>query len=298
MRRRFLLFVVTPALLTLIFGEFSLRFLVGLGDPPLYQLDPTVEYLMAPGSYKRFGNTVFVNSAHMRSPESSIQRASSNERRVLVIGDSVVNGGSLTDQANLATELMPHIAEQRGWKSPLRVCNVSAGSWGPGNLLAFVRKFGSFGCDDAVIVLNSADLLDVPTFTELGPEQPTVRPSFAIEELFLNYGRRIFRGAAAELPSSDADSARQSLQELLDLLSASGSRCRILFHPTRQELAAGLEQFRGEAAQGDVPWCSSASRFREAQARGEDPYRDDIHPSALGQAALAEAIIDCLEPSR
>jgi hypothetical protein len=293
-----LLIVVVLALLTVIAGELALRFIVGLGDPPLYQPDPAIEYLMVPGSYKRFGNTVFVNSAHMRSCESSIRRASSNERGVLVIGDSVVNGGSLTDQADLATELMPHIAEQRGWKVPLRVCNVSAGSWGPGNMLAFVQRYGSFGCSEVVIVLNSADLHDVPTFSELGPEHPTARPCCAIEELFRNYGRRFIRGAVAEVPPSGSKSAKQSLQELLELLSTSGLRCRVLFHPTRQELAAGLEQFRTEAAAGNVPWCSSAARLREAQGRGQDPYRDDIHPSAAGQEALAGAIIDCLESSR
>ena len=287
-----------PTLLLLGAGELVLRFVVGLGDPPLYQLDSSIEYLMAPGSYQRFGNTVFINSVHMRSAESAVSRLCPNERRVMVIGDSVVNGGSLTDQADLATELMPLIAVQRGWKSPLCVCNVSAGSWGPQNLLAFVSRFGTFDCEDVVIVLNSADMYDVPTFAALGPEQPTVRPVLAIQELFENYGQRWLRGAAAQTSLLVTDSAVSSLRELVALLAASGSRCRILFHPTRYELSTGFEQFRQEAAAMNVPWCSTAERFRDAQGRGQDPYRDDIHPSTIGQAALAEAIIDCLEVSR
>ena len=282
-----------------VLAELLLRNVAGLGDPPLYRTDPAIEYVLVPGTYRRFGNTVFVNSVHMRSPESALGPRRAGERRVLVLGDSVVNGGSLTDQDSLATQLLPAMALELDGGAALTVCNVSAGSWGPGNLLAFVQRFGTFDSTDAVIVLNSEDAVDVPTFAALGPEQPTEPPLLALQELVQNYGARLLRRSSSSPTDPGAsDLAAGSLGDLLDLLASRGVRCRLLFHPTRQQLDQGQDgsvgSLEAQAALRGVPRCSTADRLREMRAGGLEPYRDDIHPAAAGQAALAKAILDCL----
>src|SRR5712675_1333967 len=96
---------VALALIAGVGGELVARYVVGLGDPPLYQLDPEVEYLLVPSrSYRRLGNRFEVNSHSMRSPEFPGAKTSKDELRVLVVGDSIVNGGARLDQADLATE--------------------------------------------------------------------------------------------------------------------------------------------------------------------------------------------------
>ena len=74
--------------------------------------------------------------------------------RVFVVGDSVVNGGVLTDHADLATTLLQDAFPQ------VQVCNVSAGSWGPGNYTAYFRKhLNLIGSNDVLFVeVNSHDL--------------------------------------------------------------------------------------------------------------------------------------------
>ena len=54
---------------------------------------------------------------------------------------------------------------------PVLVANIAAGSWGPPNILAYLRRFSFFDADVVVIVLNSPDYADAPTFEPLGPRR-------------------------------------------------------------------------------------------------------------------------------
>ena len=299
-RRQLSIAAATLALL-MVGAEVTLRTVVGLGDPPLYLTDPEIEYMLVPGDYSRFGNRIHVNSVHMRSSEAVTSPPLPGERRVLILGDSVVNGGSLTDQSALATEMIPSLALNAGFCTNMTVCNVSAGSWGPGNLLAYVRRFGLFGCKDAVIVLNSADAFDVPTFQELGPAHPTSRPRFALIDLVQNYGVRFLSTNSPGIEERPESSAADFTQ-LLDFLIQNGVHCRVVLHLSEQQLLNGLpcnvEELETVAAIHQVTWCSTASRFLQCLDDGINPYRDDIHPNEAGQMALARAILDCLTANK
>jgi len=282
--------------------EVLLRWPIGLGDPPLYRSDQTVEYVLVPGTYLRFGHRVVINSAHMRSEEGVLVPLAEPSHRLLVLGDSVVNGGSHVDQADLATELLPELWHESGGDVPLVVCNASVGSWGPANMLAYVQRFGSFQCSEAVIVLNSADLHDTPTFAPLGPEQPTRRPFCAIHDLIENYGLRLLpRDAPPPARAKSSTSPAEDLGTLIEQLTVSGIRTSVLYSIDRSELANGLH---GDAAvlrdivdSHGATWCTTEAQFQATADAGDHPFRDDIHPSVSGQRALARAILDCLGPS-
>ena len=88
-------------------AEMIARFGLGLGNPPLWQADSEIEYLAQPSkNYKRFGNRISYNSHSMRSDEFPKQKSDPNEFRLLVIGDSIVNGGVKVDQDALATSIL------------------------------------------------------------------------------------------------------------------------------------------------------------------------------------------------
>ena len=168
--KRKLGFVLVGALLLALVGELGARWILGLGDPPLTVRDPEIEYLFAPNQdVRRFGNRVVYNNVSMRSADRwSMAKERPEELRVLVLGDSVINGGALTDHARLATTIAQETLDRPA--RPVRVGNVSAGSWGPENLLAYVERFGLFDADLAVVVLSTHDLRDVRTFPDdLGP---------------------------------------------------------------------------------------------------------------------------------
>ena len=282
--------------------ELLLRWPFGLGDPPLYQPDETIEYVLVPGQYHRFGHRVMVNSAHMRSDEAVLHPRPEPAHRLLVLGDSVVNGGSHMDQSDLATELLPGLWREAGHDVPLVVCNASAGSWGPANMLAYVQRFGAFQCSEAVIVLNSADLQDRPTFAPLGPEQPTRQPLCAIHDLVENYGLRLLpRDAPPPESAKSSTFPANDLGTLIEELTARGVRTSVLYSIDRSELANGLHGnaavLRDVVESHGARWCTTEGQFRATADAGESPFRDDIHPSVPGQRALARAIVDCLGPS-
>jgi hypothetical protein len=281
--------------------ELFLRFIVGLGDPPLYQEHQSIEYLMKPGRYRRFGNDVTVNSAGMRAPELAVSPVEIGAQRVLVIGDSVVNGGSLTDDRELSTSLL---AERMSKFVPTTVCNVSAGSWGPGNWLAYLRERGTFGARFAILVLNDGDATDAPTFAPLGPEHPTRQPRSACSEFFCNYLPRYLRfghGSQDGVSESVKQSSdpKEDLVACVELLrNAQVKICAVLF-PAEAEVVLG-QPGKGRLAletklrQLDVPFVLADGYFRDAIARGLTPYRDGIHPSVAGQALLVDCYLDAL----
>ena len=127
--KRTLLWLLAGCLILVAGAELVARFGLGLGTPPLSQPHPHIEYLFQPDQdVSRFGNRVLINAYAMRTPDFAEVKPA-DEFRVMIFGDSVLNGGNLTDHAALATTLLSErLAEQRG--QPVVVGNISAGSWG------------------------------------------------------------------------------------------------------------------------------------------------------------------------
>lgn len=186
-RNRQLLVAVLGALALLtVASELFAKLYLGLGDPPLVMSDPGIEYLFQPSRcYHRFGNEVCYNSYSLRSDEFAKTKTHPEERRVIFLGDSVLNGGALTDQQDLATSLLGKWLQQ-DLSGPLVTGNVSAGSRGPPNFLAYARRHGFFDADLVVLVLSSHDAADVPTGENLvgaDPDFPDHSPTLALQEM-------------------------------------------------------------------------------------------------------------------
>jgi hypothetical protein len=271
-------------LLTIVLGEAFARVGLGLGDPPLTIRDAEIEYLFAPSRcYSRFGNRVCYNEWSMRSDGG-------DRFDVLIMGDSVVNGGALTDQADLATELLSR-------ETGLAVANISAGSWGPANLLAYSKRFGWFKADVAVFVFSSHDIGDVPSFTgDLGEDFPLTTPPLALWELATRYLPRYLPGqrAAPEraIPVEEAiRRGRTALDDLLDTaVSQVGGVC-VLYHKTLREIE-GSKPSRSSEFQATA--ARVGARFADI-GETRDHFRDDIHLNEAGQGYLARVIAEkCL----
>ncbi len=102
-RMHFLLILLFFSI-TLIFLEVMLRKVWGFGEMSiLFQEDAASEYIAKPNQNKRrFGNNVIYNQYSMRS--GPVKR--DDKCVILGFGDSVFNGGTLTDQDSLATTIV------------------------------------------------------------------------------------------------------------------------------------------------------------------------------------------------
>ena len=297
--RRILTLAAGLTVATVVVGEIVARFGLGLGTPPLSMVHPTIEYLFRPDQdVSRFGNRQAYNAQGMRSgpiPEEG--------RVALVIGDSVVNGGTLIDQDDLATEIVARQSREVG--APVYVGNVSAGSWGPSNQLAWLEEFGTFRAEDVVLVLSSHDAGDVPTFLPLDPAtHPMVNPPLALWEAVTRYLPRYLPFVAPSgtpegvAPQVSPDAALEALNHLIEALREAGAEVCAIHHFEKQEVAEGMTPqgmlLREALARQRVPVVEDADDLRASQQAGREPFREGIHLTAEGQAILASLIEECL----
>lgn len=290
-------------------GELIARYHLGLGDPPLSVADPDIEYLFAPNQkVRRFGNKISYNQYSMRAtPNISPTKADPSELRILVLGDSVINGGVLSDDSSIATTLLQQRLQSK-LNRPVIVMNASAGSWGPPNLLGYVRRFGFVDADLVVLVFNSGDYADVPSGQSVVGTAafPDRKPLLALQEGVMRYLPRYLGRAAVSDPTAAPDEPdpadiEQSLTALGELLNLARKNDRIVLtvlHQDRQEIQtqpqAGHHALRQTAESQDVPVLDLGPAFRNAVQSGLQPYRDKIHPNDQGQRLMADELFPVL----
>lgn len=165
------------ALLIIIGVELLGRYM-GLTSYPLFYNSEKYEYHLKPNQNTIiFRNHFYTNEYSMRS--RPINKGDS--LAVLLIGDSVLNGGNLIDQDSLASTILEKKLTKE-LKRNIRVFNVSAKSWGPDNAAAFIEEYGLFNSDLIVLVVSSHDAHDNMTkkkIVGISPDHPDRNVLFA-----------------------------------------------------------------------------------------------------------------------
>ncbi|PZO20606.1 MAG: hypothetical protein DCF26_02705 [Burkholderiales bacterium] len=308
------LWLAGSVLVLVVVAELVSRFVLGLGTPPLYEADAGFEYRLLPNQdVRRFGNHIQVNRWGMRSPDFGNTKTDPQELRVMVFGDSVVNGGSQIDQAALSTSLLQS-ALQTQMVRPVTVGNISAGSWGPGNWLAYADRFGFFEADVVVLVVGSGDHADNPVFAPLDADHPSQAPTLALQEAVLRYLPRYLNhylpealGGLWKEPSEGTTATRETnlqdrargqadLQQFLQLAQGRQRHAIVLHHPDLDELTSGSyadghAQMQALVQGMSLPFVELRTVY---QAAGSKLYRDNIHHSAQGQQVMAGALLDAV----
>ena len=283
--------------------ELVARHIIGLGDPVLYRADAQIEYLLAPSStYHRYGHVIRCNAYSMRSDDFTARKQNDAELRVMVIGDSVVNGGAAVDQNDLATELLKRELSAK-LNRPVIVGNIAAGGWSPDNELAYARQFGLFDADVVIVVLNTSDLVDPPLKGSLGPDTPVRKPVLALEEAVRRGLPWLTSKLVSPAPISEGELNQISrdqlnaLCELLELAKSSGANVLVVQHAKQHEVGPDMTGRHFELAQA-VRECGVESVFtgpayeRADDRRGGTLFRDEIHLNTRGQQVLGQVLVD------
>ncbi|MDC1287715.1 hypothetical protein N8198_07505 [Gammaproteobacteria bacterium] len=289
-------YVILALLFLLITFELGAR-LLGLGDPPIVELDAKIEYMLVPNQeYRRFGNSIRVNDYRMRSAPFELEKRS-DEIRVILFGDSVVYGNHHIDQTDTIAANLEKILPGKHGKTKASVGSIAASSWGPPNILAFVERFGTFNGDIAVLVLSSHDIQDVPTFSESIIPYRTTRSLSAGHDLIQVAIERVERYFGA--PETTTYDQRKTismaaLNALINRLKKDFDDVILLFHPNRKQIntcdSEAITIYRDIARSHKIKFEQLCGYYRKAQSAGIQVYADRIHLSAEGAKVLAEVI--------
>ncbi|MEB3356224.1 MAG: SGNH/GDSL hydrolase family protein [Synechococcales bacterium] len=303
-------------------GWLRLRF--GLGTPLTYVAHDTIGYLLSPGQeVRRFGNRIRINQYSMRGNEIAVTPDPAT-LRILMLGDSIVNGGWWTAQertlsalleAVLTRPLAPVAPEARfappgSTKQPVEVLNASANSWGPRNELAYIEAFGTFHAQLLILVINTDDLFaTAPTAVQVGRDRnyPAHRPGSALQEVITRYLVR--PTSIPELEAVRAEGGDRvgknlaAIGQIRDRIHADQGEFLLAMTPLLREVApASPRDYEQQARQRlvaltqaeAIPYVDFLPVFN-AQPQPQDLYRDHIHLSAAGNQLVVQHLVAVLE---
>lgn len=287
----------------LILTEVALRLAFGFGHPLLYVPDAQAGFLPAANQdLRRFGAAIHINDWGMRSSPFSRMKGA-EERRVLVVGDSITFGTTYVDQSLIFTELLKTALTER-YGPPVSVLNASAGGWAPENEYRYLASRGTFGADWVVFVINTNDLGQPFATFEVSPQFPIENPRSAIGEVLERYVEpRIVSSIRTtdpgSIPSDEPDpvveqTVLRSLANAQAFAIDHGARFILVFSPTdaaKIKTPAWLAAIRGlrQWAAGDhvtmIDMTDSYSRHASTAV-----YSDGLHLRPLGHRLIAAAL--------
>jgi hypothetical protein len=303
--------IALSAALALVLPELVCRFVIGLGDPPLYRVDEKMEYLLQPSrTYYRFHNHFAVNRYGMRADDFPPKKTNPSELRVLVVGDSVVYGGVRIDQSEIDTEILKRDL-QKHFGRPVIVGNASAKGWGPPNELEYLRRYGTLDADVVILELSSHDYADAPTFVPvvgISADFPDKSPPLALVDLFKTYllPRYLNLGATpagidetvASGPPSEKNIAacREAERDFFRYSRAHQAKIALLQHLSlpelREKYEPGYFANQAVAVQENVPHTDDADELHAQLKATNSPFYegDPIHLNRSGQTILAHTL--------
>ena len=282
----------------LLLAEVFLRVRYGFCDAVLMRADPHYEYIAQPLQDRhRFGHHIVYNSLSMRSEEPD-----SSAIIILGCGDSVINGGSLTDNDSLATTILSDALTQRAGRK-VQVLNISAGSWGPDNCAAYLAHTEVPRAAALVLFVSSHDAHDNMSFKPVvGVRKhfPAEQYASAIVELIDRYVLpRFFEPKTSVDQELGIDKGEEGFNTGFEALKryadAQGIPMLIYLHAERSEIKAGAYNAQGQEIIGhaEANGITLVRDLDHGASVGE--LRDGIHPNEAGQRRIAGILLPLLE---
>ena len=278
----------------LILSELILRFAVDIGDRPLYDEDQWCEYkLQKNQDITRFHNVYKTNKYGMRSHEVSKK----DKKRVLLIGDSVLNGGSKVDQSDLMSNLLEEKLCDH-FESQFGVYNISAGSWGPENGYNYMEKYVDFEFDMIVLIYSSHDYHDNMHHRKVVGEQPAwpkKQSLTALGDLFSNFLipklKDMFGSRYDYLEGFDDSPVNPGWDKFIAYSKENNMPLLVYQHLDIQEIRQDAFFETGESLKVKLD-TSNVMNLSGFGIEEEKDYLDNIHLNANGHRKIAKHLFD------
>jgi lysophospholipase L1-like esterase len=300
--------VLLCTVLLLVCVEAVLRWRFGLGRPLLVYLDESYGYAYRPGQdLTRFGNRVYYNLEGLRSEE--IQPiADAIHGRILCVGDSITNGGTIFDQAETYPYLLQNRLVHSGRK--VQVLNASAGGWAIENKLNFLVAKGLYGSKAVVLEIASHDLYQKKSTQRdvaKNPHFPSTRPLSATSELFTRYLLPQVVGILSfdqkyfdPMITTEYQECRALLQQMVSFVREQKAAAVVMLIPDRDEATTGhykqdhTSDLRNLCRLPSCGFIEALDRFHWRIVSGASIYRDGVHPNQAGNQIMANTAVEAL----
>ncbi|MBK7888024.1 MAG: hypothetical protein IPJ86_12265 [Bacteroidetes bacterium] len=279
--------------------EVFLRYYFGFCDTVLMREDAHYEYIPQANQQRfRFRNHIFYNSLSMRSEE-----VDTGAVKILGFGDSIINGGVLTDQESLATTILTDtLSKIRNRR--VQFLNIAAGSWGPDNCYEYMKQHGDFNARHIYLFVSSHDAYDNMDFQKIvgvSESFPDQQYPFALMELMDRYLLPRL-GFTNEHEGNDVGSLgidkkqndskfNPGFESFLNYTQSHQIALTIYLHAEYSELEAGEYNEQGKeiisfAEKNNIQLIKELDSNFEA-----GDYRDFIHLNESGQRKMASLIL-------
>ena len=278
--------------------------LAGLHKPLLY-LRTDYGYRVEPSQDLRIlGKSVYYNQQGLRAPEINLV-ATGGTVRILCVGDSITNGGTVTDQAFTYPYVLGELLKETGIEA--ETLNGSANGWALENEAGWLKAHGIFNSNFVVLQVATHDLFQRQAKSELvdlNPSFPSRAPRLAIETLVrkivlprLGIGpdTRDPGYAPGVYTELDVERSLRALDQIRKLVGDAGGTLLVIpieqprrFEPVDELTLEAKARLRMWAAQSNVPVIETARAMEEDG--GERLFRDPMHPNEKGNRTIARLV--------
>ncbi len=216
--------------------------LLGFGETVQVKLHDKIEYLLVESQdATRFGNRIKINSNGHRSEEIN-QVKPANEKRIMLLGDSVVYGNHHIDQTETIAHYLSHSLNDQT-STTCTVISAAASSWGPKNMLEYIKEKGLFQSDLVFLVLSSHDIFDFPDFNKaVIPYRVNKNIAATDDIIYAVYNRAMpwlkskFNSSQQTLSFEEASLRTRSIvNEIIEYVKGQDTEIILVFHPSAQQ---------------------------------------------------------------
>ena len=283
----------------------------GFGHAVLYRADPVVGYYPSPNqNLARYGGNVRTNQFGMRSQPIEPTKAP-GDFRILMLGDSTQWGGSYVDQSDVYSTRIQTALNGLEGPGKVEILAIGANGWGPFHEHGYVRKFGTFDADVAIINLPMDDvnrtlygLMDAPFFGDVNP------PTFALEEFLGNLTwryRKSHAGFTAKWEEEQSPIGIAEYGHLADTLHASAvsevygavlpGRSGGFGGPKNESSNEWFDQLRDTFSAHHVVTTYPNGLFA-GKGTPDEIYYDDVHLNPKGHEIYAGFLVEQLKAGK
>jgi lysophospholipase L1-like esterase len=225
--------------------------------------------------------------------------------RLLLLGDSIANGGWWTDQDKTISSLLEQfLIKQNLGFNQVEVLNASANSWGVRNQLAYLQKYGTFSIDILILLLNTDDLFSsAPSPLNVGRSlsYPDKKPTFALQEFFQKVLPSSTHPDLKNLPQEKGDIVQFNLDALVkinDIANKNKINFVVALTPLKREVLPpyskdyelkARERLKNIIEEYDIEYIDFLPVFKE-ENNPESLYHDHIHLNGKGNDFVTKNI--------